>query len=143
MDLRRPVRPPNPSARRGLFPIGGTSRRPNTHLNPTLSTTSLHIPAEAADPKDDLVERDSSGNYCMQAPGTNIRSGSAGSRNELDEETDQENQMIALYGKQNNHWDQAAILAEIRAALESSLEKKVLSLEHDRWMFEGEGKSKN
>ena len=68
--------------------------------------------------------------------------------------------MIVLYGKQNNHWDQAgmlsptqnskrgaaligvAILSEIKAALDSSLEKKAQSLEHDRWMFEGEGKSK-
>jgi len=34
------------------------------------------------------------------------------------------------------------LLSEIKAALDSSLEKKVQSLEHDRWMFEEEAKSK-
>jgi hypothetical protein len=33
-----------------------------------------------------------------------------------------------------------AILSEIKAALASSLERKVQSLEHDNWMFEGDGK---
>lgn len=31
-----------------------------------------------------------------------------------------------------------AILEEIKAALHSSMERKVLSLDNDRWMFEGE-----
>ena len=39
-----------------------------------------------------------------------------------------------------NHADHCtAILEEIKVALKSSLERKVASLEADRWMFEGEG----
>ena len=34
-------------------------------------------------------------------------------------------------------------LSTMKAALDASLERKVLSLERDRWMFEGDGKSKN
>jgi hypothetical protein len=47
------------------------SRRP-PHLSTQLSASSLHIPAEEADPKDDMVERDSSGNYVMAAPSTSL-----------------------------------------------------------------------
>jgi hypothetical protein len=43
-----------------------------------------------------------------------------------------------LYGKPNAHWDAAAAEEEIKAALKSSLRKKVASLEDDKWMFEGE-----
>jgi hypothetical protein len=46
--------------------------------------------------------------------------------------------MIDLYGKQNAHWDPAAVEEEIKAALKSSLKKKTASIEEDRWMFEGE-----
>jgi hypothetical protein len=52
--------------------------------------------------------------------------------------TEQENQLIDLYGKQNAHWDPAAVEEEIKAALKSSLKKKTASIEEDRWMFEGE-----
>ena len=52
---------------------------------------------------------------------------------------EQENQIIDLYGKKNPHWDKDAVEAEVRAALKSSLEKKVAGLEEDRWMFEGDG----
>ncbi|KAF2253964.1 hypothetical protein BU26DRAFT_516218 [Trematosphaeria pertusa] len=137
MDHRRAIRPPI-SSRRNLF---HPARRQHA-LDPKLSKTAVHIAAEESDPKDDLVERDSAGNYSMLAPTTAMKMGVNSVRSELDDETEQENQMIALYGKQNHHWDQAAILEEIKAALQSSLEKKVQSLEHDRWMFEGDGKSK-
>lgn len=47
--------------------------------------------------------------------------------------------MIDLYGKENAHWDPAAVEEEIGAALKSSLRKKTAGVEDDRWMFEGEG----
>lgn len=46
--------------------------------------------------------------------------------------------MIELYGQQNPHLDKAAVEAEVKAALKSSLTKKVASLDDDKWMFEGE-----
>lgn len=46
--------------------------------------------------------------------------------------------MIELYGQQNAHWDKEAVEVEIKAALKSSLAKKIASLEDDRWMFEGD-----
>jgi hypothetical protein len=56
--------------------------------------------------------------------------------------TEQENEMIQLYGKTNAQWDAVAVEEEIRAALRSSLKKKVAGLEEDRWMFEGEGEGR-
>ena len=47
--------------------------------------------------------------------------------------------MIELYGQQNAHWDKEAVEAEVKAALKSSLGKKVSSLDDDKWMFEGDG----
>jgi hypothetical protein len=55
---------------------------------------------------------------------------------------EQENQMIELYGKQNAHWDQAAVEEEIKGALKRSAGKKVAGLQEDRWMFEREGEKK-
>ena len=46
--------------------------------------------------------------------------------------------MIELYGQNNAHWDKQAVEVEIKAALKSSLTKKVASLEDDKWMFEGD-----
>jgi hypothetical protein len=53
-------------------------------------------------------------------------------------EQENENELIDLYGKPNAHWDAAAVEEEIKAALKSSLRKKVASLEDDQWMFQGE-----
>ncbi|KAF2715262.1 hypothetical protein K504DRAFT_23037 [Pleomassaria siparia CBS 279.74] len=156
MDMRRAPRPPNPSGPRvGRNMFNPQPRRPHPHLNPTNSiSSSLHIPAEEADPKDDMVERDSSGNYNMAAPATSkgmrgvddVPAGNEESAPGLTSGvTEQENQIIALYGSHHKHYDQTLqgdVMSEIKAALSSSLEKKVQSLEHDRWMFEGEGKSK-
>lgn len=55
--------------------------------------------------------------------------------------TEQENQMIDLYGKQNAHWDPVAVEEEIKVALKSSLRKKTASVEEDRWMFMSEGEA--
>ncbi len=46
--------------------------------------------------------------------------------------------MIELYDQQNAHWGKEAVKADIKAALKSSLAKKVASLEDDKWMFEGD-----
>jgi hypothetical protein len=43
-----------------------------------------------------------------------------------------------LYGKQNAHWDAAAVVEEIKAALKNSLKRNVASIEEDKWMFEGD-----
>lgn len=83
MDLRRPARPP-PTTRRNIF-HAPSSRRPTSATMSTSSLSTLHIPAEEADPKDDLVERDSSGNYNMAAPATNLKPGQA-MRSEVDDE---------------------------------------------------------
>jgi hypothetical protein len=53
--------------------------------------------------------------------------------------TEQEKQMIELYGQQHAHWDAEAVEVEIKAAIKSSLQRKVASLEEDKWMFQGEG----
>ncbi|KAF2114991.1 hypothetical protein BDV96DRAFT_90765 [Lophiotrema nucula] len=162
MDIRRPpTRAPIPSARRNLF--SAPTRRPNPHhMSNPMAPSSLHIPAEEPDTKDELVERNASGEYEIAAPMTNLKAGPAASLRggDIDEEAgeadfrfnggkkskeviaEHESQLIALYGKRNEHWDTAGLMNEIKAALQSSLEKRVQSLEHDRWMFEGEGKSK-
>lgn len=44
--------------------------------------------------------------------------------------------MIELYGQKN--WDKEAVEAEVKAALKSSLAKKVASIEDDNWMFVGD-----
>ncbi|KAF2680245.1 hypothetical protein K458DRAFT_312282 [Lentithecium fluviatile CBS 122367] len=153
MDHRRPVRPP-PAARRALFHATASRRHPNplhaqNPLHPSNPASSnpnarpaMPIATEEPDPANDLVERDSAGNYKISAPITAMKMGVGGARTEADEELEQENQMIALYGKESQHWDQAAVLEEIQVALQSSCERKVQSLEQDRWMFEGEGKGK-
>lgn len=103
MDHRRPVRPPS-AARRALF--HSSTRRQNP-LNANHSKPSVHIASEEPDPQDDFVERDGTGNYKLLAPTTAMKVGISNLTTEADEEADQENQMIALYGKQNCHWDQA------------------------------------
>jgi len=123
MDQRRPIRPSS-TARRGLF--NNTTSRRHPHPNPLHSTSSLQpshatsshpstrptIPIAPSDPDPaaDLVERDSAGNYKISAPITAMKMGSGGAGAE-DEEVEQENQMIALYGKENCHWDQAGEFA--------------------------------
>ncbi|KAF2736954.1 hypothetical protein EJ04DRAFT_139131 [Polyplosphaeria fusca] len=136
MDIRRPTRAP-PASRR-LFHTGTAPRRQNMGSQ---IATALRMPSEERSANNELVERDTTGNYAMAAPHNGIGKG-ASLAHEVDEETEQENQMIAMYGTQNEHWDTAGLMAEIKAALQSSMEKKVQSLDLDKWMFEGEGKSK-
>lgn len=74
-------------------------------------------------------------------------------------EIEQENALIALYPKMGEHGENpgksfltmmlmhseltaVALMADIKAALKSSLEREVASFEHDKWMFEGEPQSK-
>ncbi|PVI07688.1 hypothetical protein DM02DRAFT_608770 [Periconia macrospinosa] len=143
MDSRRPVRPP-PTSRRAVFHPSTSQSRRNNPLNTNAHPKpSVHIASEEPIPADDLVERDSAGNYKTMGPTTAMKIGvTGGMKGEAEEQDEQERQMIGLYGKENGHWDQAAIMDEVKTALRSSLEKKVQSLENDRWMFEGEGKGK-
>lgn len=46
--------------------------------------------------------------------------------------------MIDLYGRKIAHYDEKVVEAEVKAALKSSLAKKVASLEDDKWMFQGD-----
>lgn len=54
--------------------------------------------------------------------------------------TEQEAEIIAMYGKPQQQWDQEVVDGEIRSALKRSVKKMTAELEDDRWMFEGEGK---
>ncbi|KAF1957457.1 hypothetical protein CC80DRAFT_592718 [Byssothecium circinans] len=145
MDARRPVRPP-PASRRALFHPPPTQPRRQNPLNPSIHTKpSVHIATEESSPEEDLIERDAAGNYKITGPTTAMKMGiigAGGVKSESEEAEEQERQMISMYGQENAHWDQAAILEEIKLALQASLERKVQSLECDKWMFEGEGKSK-
>ncbi|KZM21863.1 hypothetical protein ST47_g6986 [Ascochyta rabiei] len=131
MDHPRAVRPP-PGARRNLFQ---SSRRQNpTAVRPDTATI-FQQPME-----DELVERTPDGEYALFAPQTVYKHMALGLGNarETDEETEQENQMIELYGQQNAHWDREAVEAGVKAALKSSLTKKVTSLDEDKWVFQGD-----
>ncbi|KAF2631295.1 hypothetical protein BU25DRAFT_407808 [Macroventuria anomochaeta] len=132
MDHTRAVRPP-PGARRNLF--HPTRRQNPTAVRPDTATV-FQQPME-----DELVERAPNGEYALYAPQTVYKHMALGLGNgrESDEETEQENQMIELYGQQNAHWDKEAVKAEVKTALKSSLAKKVARLEDDKWMFEGDG----
>lgn len=90
--------------------------------------------------EEEFVERDAQGEYKIAAPHPVYKNMVALSgAPEEDEESNQDNEVIGLYEKRNSHWDPKLVEEEIRAALKNSLRKKVASIEHDRWMFEGEG----
>ncbi|KAH8725956.1 hypothetical protein GQ44DRAFT_706182 [Phaeosphaeriaceae sp. PMI808] len=131
----RAVRIPPHASRRALF---STTRRqaPTSVVRPDTAT----IFQQNMD--DELVERDDKGDFKVNAPNTTYKHLIMGTGRETDEETEQENQIIDLYGKQNPHWDPVAVEEEIRAALKGSLRKKVGSIEEDRWMFEGDREKK-
>ncbi|KAJ4402306.1 hypothetical protein N0V91_007340 [Didymella pomorum] len=132
MDHTRAVRPP-PGARRNLFQ--STRRQNPTAVRPDTATTIFQHPLE-----DEMVERKPDGDYVMYAPQTVYKHMALGLGNgrDSDEETEQENQIIELYGQKNAHWDKEAVEAEVKVALKSSLAKKVASIEDDRWMFVGD-----
>ncbi|KAF1933429.1 uncharacterized protein M421DRAFT_415772 [Didymella exigua CBS 183.55] len=138
MDHTRAVRPP-PGARRNLFQ--GTRRQNPTAVRPDTAMI-FQQPMEG-----EMVERNADGDYALFAPQTVYKHMALGLSDgrESDEETAHENQMIELYGQKNAHWDKEAVEAEVKAALKSSLAKKIASIEDDRWMFEGnvEGLGKN
>ncbi|KAJ8113923.1 hypothetical protein OPT61_g4075 [Boeremia exigua] len=131
MDHTRAVRPP-PGARRN--PFQSTRRQNPTAVRPDTATI-FQQPMES-----ELVERAPNGEYALYAPQTVYKHMALGLSNgrDSDEETEQENQVIELYGRKHTHWDKEAVEAEVKAALKSSLAKKVASLEDDRWMFEGD-----
>ncbi|KAF9694917.1 hypothetical protein EKO04_007181 [Ascochyta lentis] len=131
MDHTRAVRPP-PGARRNLFQ--GSRRQNPTAVRPDTATI-FQQPME-----DELVERTPEGEYALFAPQMVYKHMALGlgTAKEIDEETEQENQMIELYSQQNAHWDREAVEAEVKTALKSSLAKKVASLDEDKWMFEGD-----
>ncbi|KAJ4989355.1 hypothetical protein SVAN01_05080 [Stagonosporopsis vannaccii] len=129
MDHNRTVRPP---PRRNLF--HGTRRGGTTAVRPDTATIFQQPTGE------ELVERAPNGEYALYAPQTVYKHMALGLGvgRETDEETEQENQMIDLYGRKIAHYDKEAVEAEVKAALKSSLAKKVASLEDDKWMFQGD-----
>ena len=105
MDNRRPVRPPQQqTSRRPLFNTAASRSKPTT-----TNSKTVHIASEASHQDEDLVERDPSGNYKVIGPTTAMKMGVDRGLDVDDEEKEQEDQMIALYGKQNVHWDQAGM----------------------------------
>ncbi|KAF1837845.1 hypothetical protein BDW02DRAFT_565567 [Decorospora gaudefroyi] len=127
----RAIRLPPTTTRRNIFTAHPAQQprrqKPRPDQDPP-EPTIFQQPAE-----DELVERNSSGEYVTQAP-TPVYKDML--RDADAEEQGQENELIALYGKPNTHWD---VEEEIRAALKSSLRRKVASLDEDAWIFVGEG----
>ncbi|KAL5393759.1 hypothetical protein PMIN03_011150 [Paraphaeosphaeria minitans] len=120
MDHRRPIRPPpgHPAGvpRRALFTTTSTTSSHPSRANSRTTTSSkpatVHIsPDDANNPDDDLVERDAAGNYKIMAPSAAMKAGVAPPISAEQEEKDQEDQIIALYGKSSCHWDQAGEFA--------------------------------
>lgn len=113
MDHRRPIRPPHPTnPRRPLFNTASTSSahpsRANSRGAATSKPATVHIsPDDTNNRDDDLVERDAAGNYKIMAPSTAMKMAVEPPVSPEQEEKEQEDQMIALYGKSNCHWDQA------------------------------------
>lgn len=115
MDHRRPIRPPHPAAAASRHPLFNSSSstsshpsRANSRTTATSKSTTVHISADDTNnPDDDLVERDAAGNYKIMAPSAAMKAGVAPPISAEQEEKDQEDQIIALYGKSSCHWDQA------------------------------------
>ncbi|KAH4848860.1 hypothetical protein HBH75_149550 [Parastagonospora nodorum] len=122
----RAARPP--PSRRALFQ--STRRQPPTSVVRPDTATIFQQPMD-----DELVERDDKGQYIITAPSSMYKQ--MAHMREGDEETEQENHIIELYGKQNAHWDPKAVEEEIKGVLKSSARKAVASLQEDKWMFEG------
>ncbi|KAF2197198.1 hypothetical protein GQ43DRAFT_444457 [Delitschia confertaspora ATCC 74209] len=135
MDLRRPVRHPTISSRRNLFAATlGRRNHTNHHLfmAPDNPATNIQIGEQEQD--DSLVERDEQGRYQMEAPSVGMRP-VIGVEDEMVEEREAEAKVIEMYGKQRG---EELDPADLKLVLEASLERKVQSLEDDKWMFEGE-----
>lgn len=114
MDHRRPIRPPHPAGapRRPLFTSASTTTshpsRTNSRTNTASKPATVHISTDDTNnPDNDLVERDAAGNYKIMAPSAAMQAGVAPSISADQEEKEQEDQVISLYGKTNCHWDQA------------------------------------
>ncbi|KAH6866337.1 hypothetical protein J4E91_007709 [Alternaria rosae] len=147
----RAIRLP-PTTRRNIFAAHTTQQQQTQSQQPPARRQNQAAPSIRPDSReieqdifmqptqDEFVERDDIGEYVVKAPAPVYREMGVGS--EGDEEGEQENEMIQLYGKTNAQWDAVVVEEEIRAALKSSLKKKVASLEDDRWMFEGEGEGR-
>ncbi|KAG9196044.1 hypothetical protein G6011_01165 [Alternaria panax] len=149
----RAIRLP-PTTRRNIF-ASHTAQNPDQRQQPHHQPARRHnaaAPSVRPDSREieqdifmqssdeEFVERDALGEYIIKAPTPVYRDMGVGS--EGDEEAEQENEVVNLYGKANVQWDMAAVEDEIRAALKRSLKNKVASLEDDRWMFEGDGEGR-
>ncbi|KAF1947017.1 hypothetical protein EJ02DRAFT_392773 [Clathrospora elynae] len=132
----RAVRLP-PTARRNIFTTHAQQQPRRQQNVPTIRPDREAVFQQPAE--DELVERTAEGEYVVHAPQPVYRNMALVSLGrEGQEDIDQENELIDLYGKPNAHWDAAAIEEEIKVALKSSLSRKVASLDEDNWMFRGE-----
>ncbi|KAF2012690.1 hypothetical protein BU24DRAFT_465058 [Aaosphaeria arxii CBS 175.79] len=105
------------------------------------SSSTVHINAEDADADDNELVVKENGEYKMLTVDPSFRSGAIYVQMMKDNnKNEHENQLIALYEKQDTHWSDPAIMHEIKIALKSSLNKKLASLDADQWMFGGERK---
>ena len=62
---------------------------------------------QTSNPDDELVERDEKGNYKILGPSAAMRMSIEKPTTPEEEEKEQEDNMIALYGRGHCHWDQA------------------------------------
>ncbi|KAF2750449.1 hypothetical protein M011DRAFT_474884 [Sporormia fimetaria CBS 119925] len=141
MDFRRATRPP-PATRRNVFHALSSRRQNPSSMSSTSSRSTLLISAEDADRKDDLVERDSAGNIRLTAP--MVQKETAGEE-QPDDDTEEREYIKTLYEDYSSKEDTLpqSLVDSLEDALHVMLEKKVQSLEDDRWMFEGDPKSKS
>ncbi|KAF2004493.1 hypothetical protein P154DRAFT_617038 [Amniculicola lignicola CBS 123094] len=136
---RQPGQPP-PGVAPRLRSFFSAPRRPAHHANPT--STSVHIAAEESDPKDDMVEREPSGEYRVAAPCLTSPFNARGTlKGDMDEAED-ERRMIAYYqpGSTQDPPIPPGMMVAIKQALASSMERAAASLENDCWIFEGDQK---
>jgi hypothetical protein len=117
MDHRRPIRPPHPAGapRRPLFTTSSTGAshpsRANSRTTAASKPAAVHIPPDDPNNRDDdLVERDAAGNYKIMAPSTAMKMAVEVPISPEQEEKEQDDRIIALYGKSSCHWDQAGML---------------------------------
>ena len=73
---------------------------------PAKPNAQANTNAQANEEEEELVGRDEFGNYKLHTPTSEMKT-AFDLRTEEDEKADQENQVISMYGKQNQHWDQA------------------------------------
>ncbi|MCJ1256827.1 hypothetical protein MMC24_004651 [Lignoscripta atroalba] len=127
----RPTASNTSHVRRNLF-HHHLSRRPTSASTSTSVTTLQDSPR---DNNSDIVMRDQNGNYQVQMPSLPAVDDEQSQEDEGRETEKLEARLLEMY---RNRSRQTSEPAELLAAVQSSLRRKVASLEEDNWMFEAE-----